>query len=70
MAEEKQHFFSFDPAPAILADMTDVASQLQEAIKTALSISPKEFPTDKEVRITLGFKALLVPDVNIHITRK
>ena len=70
MAEEKQHFFSFDPAPAILADMTDVASQLQEAIKTALSIPPEEFPNDKEIRLTLGFKVIVVPDVNVHITRK
>ncbi len=62
--------FTFDPVPLSRADVTEAIGQLQETIKTALSIPPEEFPNDKEIRLTLGFKVIVVPDVNVHITRK
>lgn len=70
MSKEKQSLFSFDPAPTNLPDMADVMGQFQDAIRRAFAIPAEDFPTDKEMRITWGCKAILVPEVSCHFTRK
>jgi hypothetical protein len=70
MTKDQKTTGTSDVVPMELADMANVIGPLQEAIKAALSLSPDDFPADKEVRITLAYKVFLVPELSWRIAPK
>lgn len=55
--------------PMNLDEIEAATERLREAFKAALAVPPADFPADKKIAINLSLKAILIPDLTIHITK-